>query len=411
MLLIWATTFLEFFHISILNGYIRIYHLISIFLILINLRQALQILNSEPGRRLSIVILISIFSSIINGVEAFKSMLLLLLNFSITISVFILLLTNKITISKLIKFYISATFIIVSFQIIQFIFFINGMNIGFSINQISQINSGFAPGFRTEANTQAKFLFFIFFISILSLKYFTSKLFGILFYILIVIGFILSLTRTIIYIIPFTLIIFYLINLIRNNELAIKVDKRLLYSILFLFIPFFFIEFINIYNDYASYKITNFFNPSYLYNNDNSFLLRFLGYKKVFFSIFESIKSFFIGVGWGQIYILEDVFFEFQAGSADVFTITAYSGVFALIFYLSFLINVWRSLRRISNKTNTIYAKEIISSFNFVSVAFFILSFFNGLLITPELWIIYGCVIFIIHKFKHTNQNIESLYF
>nr|WP_320133692.1 hypothetical protein [uncultured Holophaga sp.] len=394
----------EFFYIEILGGHIRIYHLLAPLIIILNIKALPKLLHSGTTIALFIFTVINIVAAAFadSPQEALKSLTLLLLNIAVAFSVGLAIINDKIRLKSILKIFLLIAIIGTFFGIFQIIIYRSiGIAIGLSESQDRQIVDGFASGFRTEANTFAKYLNIVLFLYLPSLLTYPKRRTVLTIFICIVMGILSSFTRSAIYglIITLALIAIWYKYTGRLKNATPRLLAIIMTAVICVLIL---LSIASYYSDYIAHKLTFFFDSNEIIEGGSS-SLRLVSMAILWKGFTTSIKTIVIGNGWGQIrFLLGDT--EIQAGGAEIITALSYGGIFGGLAYLGYIITPITTLHRclkkeIINNTSRMHEGVLFALLNIL-----ITGQINGSLNAPEYWIIFG----IAASLRYSNQNTTS---
>jgi hypothetical protein len=386
----------EFYFIEVLSGSLRPYHFLTPIVIFAYVTQWRKLVNIPHFLLLMGFLFINALSAAfsVNYFGALVSYGLLSVNAMLAVAIALLLISKTISPSQVVKIFTFVAIISIFWSLIQVTSFqLAGLNLGLSEYQEQQISWGFAPGFRTEANAFAKFLNVAFLLTFPTLLQQRNKL---LLYVAILAfsaGFLLSFTRSVLYTLPVTLLIFYLTQAKIGASRAFSA-KLVIITVSFLGVFAVYASISAEFNSYATHKIANFFNLDEIFTGGSSgFRLMLQGL--LVDSIFESAESFFLGSGWGQItYYYELMDREMQAGGADIVVVTAFGGIFSGLLFLLMAISALRSSAKMIALADTKEEKYFFQGVMAATLGLLITGLINGSLIAPEYWFVVGLATF-----------------
>ncbi|MBA3013505.1 MAG: O-antigen ligase family protein [Desulfobulbaceae bacterium] len=316
------------------------------------------------------------------------SLLLLAANMGIAMATALILISGTINIQSLKRLIFTVTVISVAWGLVQAItFHFSGIILALSDAQVSQIIGGFGPGFRTEANTFAKYLNFSFFLFLPTLiKGKLCKKNSLILSVMIV-GILLTFTRSAIYGMGATLSFIFIWYIFKSRGTLITRKFLVLFLCGGISI-YIFTGFVGNINPYAFYKIQNFFNKEEILEGGSS-QFRLMSQKRLIDAFLASDKSIIIGTGWGQVrYIYGGKIW--QAGGGELITTLTYGGLFAGLAYLLYLFTSFTAAYKMAQ-----LHRNQEDGLTYEGVAFAVLNSFvtgqiNGALIAPEYWLLIG---------------------
>lgn len=390
----------EFYYISIYSGYVRLYHLLAILIVLFFITSVYRLLNSSVFLAILAFILVNSIAIFFSDSpsEAALSFLSFLIYLIIAIAVALIMIRNKITIARFMNITLVLTIISVIWGVIQILVFkISGISLALSEAQDTQIQIGFGPAFRQEANGFGKFLIFPFLLFLPSmLKNPKSKKLKVAFLIM-GLGIIMNFTRTAI--IGIGVAFLFAIWWYSKQGMFSLLMKRTvkIFMGVFLAIMIVFLSPITI-SDYGKYKIENLFNAEETIEGESS-KYRLETMQTVLETTLADNKRILIGNGWGQTYVVirEQLV---QAGGADWVNILGYSGVSGLIFYFIYSLTIFFVfVKALFQRGNDEYS-NFVEGMLLAYVGLFTTSLLSGFMIYPEYWIVVGVSIYIGVKSK-----------
>jgi hypothetical protein len=390
----------EFYYIQVLGGALRPYHIIAPFAVLVGSVRLPKLFAAPLFHILIGLVIVNVVSATLanDPTKALLSLGLLVANVTLAVAVAILLISRKISERQAIMAFVFVACLSVVWTIVQIIAFrLTEINLGLSEAQQMQIAAGFGPGFRTEANTFAKFLNVAFLLTLpwLIRKFRGIKLVSVMS--LISIGLLLAFTRSVFYTLPITLVLIYLWYNKTGNGRPLNKRSFVLAGV-FLAVVVIYTVLSDHFNPYATYKIANFFNPDEI-TSGNSSGFRLMLQAVMIDSIFESPKNFFLGTGWGQIYYyLDYADREMQAGGADVIVFMAYGGLFSALLWAAAVITAIRSAARMASAAPTSDERLFFQGVMFATLGLLITGMVSGSIVAPEYWIVFGLGIYASHR-------------
>jgi hypothetical protein len=390
----------EFYYISFLGGSLRPYHIAGPFIVIMGLTCLPKVAVTPLFNLLAGLLAVNVISALFadNPAGAFVSLGLLAANATLAVAVAILLISGRVSERQVVMAVLYVACISVVWTVLQILAFsIAGVNIGLSEEQQSQVAAGFGTGFRTEANTFAKFLgvAFLFTFPMIYRELRGARLIIVMG--LISVGFVVAFTRSVFYTLPITLLLIYLWYLKTGQGRPLATKPFVLAGA--------FVSVVGIYallsgdfNPYAAHKISNFFNPDEIISG-NSSGFRLMLQAVMIESIFESPKNFLLGTGWGQIYYyLDYADREMQAGGADVIVFMAYGGLFSALLWAAAVITAIRSAARMASAAPTSDERLFFQGVMFATLGLLITGMVSGSIVAPEYWIVFGLGIYASHR-------------
>lgn len=383
----------EFFWIPVAGGYLRLIHLIAPIIIL-SFLQYFKIICLSPVFLFLVGLLCwNLLSSLMSDAPsaALISYLLLLANSLVAIATALVLASGRVSMENVVSLFIFCLITSSIWGFIQVISFsLAGASLALSELQARQITAGFAPAFRTEANTLAKFFstaFLLTFPAVFRLKKAsTFNIYAILF----AAGMMMSFTRTVLYTLPIILLLVYFWTQITGAGRFLNLRSLNLAVALFGIILTY-AMYSGSFNEYSTHKIANFFNIEEILNG-NSSSLRILWTLALVDSLLGSMQGFLLGSGWGQIYFqFRDI--EMQPGGADILVFSAYGGIISgILFFLLLATSLYttaKMIRREKGNRETLYYQGTL----FALIGLIVTGVLNSSMNSPEYWIVIGMAV------------------
>ncbi len=316
-----------------------------------------------------------------------------------------ILASGHVSVPLLRRLIIGVTVLSVAWGLMQIVLYrFAGVNAGLSQTQIAQVEYGFGPGFRTEADTFGKFMvvpFMLFLPEFIEHRRIKHML---LVFLVFTVGVLMNFTRSAIYgmarcgTVHSLLVYTSAQNGSRTRRSAVLLMALSAGVTLMLGGA--------LSSEYATHKMRNFFNKDEIVaGGSSSYRLEMT--EAMVNSTLSSTKRIVIGNGWGQTWI-EMYGNEVQAGGADVLTVWAYGGAFAAFLYLTFM---WLALRA-SLRAATIKAdaefRALAEGAAFAVGTTFIMAQLAGLIAAPEYWLLMGIVVFIETASREASRALPS---
>ncbi|MEP4147178.1 MAG: hypothetical protein ABJL54_08135 [Halioglobus sp.] len=385
----------EFYVIEFLGGSLRPFHFLTV-AVLVSLYGYLPGLIRNPiFWFMSAFLLVNILAAAMaeNPPQAYKSLGLLIANMSIAVAIALVLMSGLLRLQDVIEvsFLVAAFGILVGVTQVA-ILKLTGIDLSISEAQSGQISSGFSTGFKTEANTFAKYLNIVLLLNLPVLlakrtqRSSRTRLF------ILVVGFLTSFTRSVLYPMPLTLFLIY--YWYQSTARGAAIRKRPFFVLALTFIgAAVFILVVPSFNEYTAHKLKYFFDMSEILEGSSS-AYRLNSQEVMWDAYFKNIQTILIGNGWGQVYYMvggEKV----QAGGAELLTVFAYGGLFAGIFYLVYMLTaIVKVHRKILMLGNEAVAKSM-EGVLFALVGMLVTGQLNGAMIAPEYWMVLGMAIYV----------------
>ena len=391
----------EFYWIEVGRGYGRIYQFMAVLVVLILIRHVLQLFKSSVFFTLFFFIVINFIAVLFsdNFGQAIESYCLFLANVSIAVATALILLDRKIDLTSFRRIILIVTILNILWGLIQIIAFrILHVNLGLSPQQSYQIEAGFGPAFRTEADIFGKFMvlpFLLFFPEFVHNKRSISVKFV---YIIFLIGIMMNFTRTAVFGIGAAFMIITFRYLWTQRSLLFLGKILMLFLAVTFSIVLVLRGVVNI-SDYGQHKIRNFFNQEELVERGSG-SYRLESMRTIIDSALSDNKKMIIGNGWGQTYAHVGRV-EIQAGGGDVINVLGYSGLAGVVVYLIYSLCVFFAFRRASNfKKNPITA-QFAEGAMFAFIGIFFTAQVAGYFNAPEYWMLIGFAIYFSTRSNH----------
>jgi hypothetical protein len=327
-------------------------------------------------------------------------------NILVAMATALILLKGKVELASLKKIILVVTLVSVLWGILQIIAYrFTGIVLALSPEQIAQIEIGFGPAFRTEANTFGKYMVFPFLLFLPDFIEHRTKKYIALIFIIFVLGILMNFTRSAIYGMLFVLPFIFLWYA-RSGKLSLLTQKSIkLTAAIALLLALMLGGFLNL-SEYGLYKIENFFNQEEVLEGGSSgFRLQMM--KLVVDDALRNTSKMIIGNGWGQThYYYNDN--DIQAGGGDIINVLGFSGLFGVFSYLFYMLITFIFVRKSALTSFDDEKRKFAEGLMFALVGVFFTSQFSGYLISPEYWLIIGLGIYLsVHdeKFKPREQS------
>lgn len=390
----------EFIYIEILGGVVRPYHFFGVIVFLINIKYIPRLLEIKPFRYLLVILLVAFFSSLLSPYSvagALISFISLMLNAILLINISLILISRRMNITELFNLLNLILVISILWGFIQFILMqYFGVNIGLSAEQISQINAGLIPGFRTESNTFGKYIAVMLMYNIVVFVYRRKDYKNLLVLVLILFTSILNFTRTAAYGIILTSPFIILVYLKKRNILSLIKFILIISTTLVL-------TYILVANDilpggeYISYKLEAVFDFTSI-SSDQSGSYRINNMLLLVEGSFDSIHTIIFGKGWGQTYYYVGNELT-QIGGNDILSFYGFTGLLGVFIYFLLLQSSLSGMKS-NGFTNPRYViAQRAVGLQLILIIF--IGLFSGMLISPEYWLIFGVVFYI----QYINSN------
>jgi hypothetical protein len=279
-----------------------------------------------------------------------------------------------------------ATFLSVAWGVTQIAANTLGVNLGLSESQIEQISAGWGPGFRTEANTFAKFLLLPLMLALPDYVEGRRVRDSVIAYAVMAVGFVLNFTRTAVY--GLSVAFVYVGAWYTGRGKAVAAGRRtaqfallagaMVALVLGGVIPG---------SEYGVHKIGNLFNRDEV-ALDTSGGYRLEQMRAIVEMGMSSAKTIALGRGWGQTYI-EIGNKTVQAGGGDVVTVFGYGGLIGAAAYVLLIGSAFLAARR-ATRSGDLAIARLAKGAMFAWVAMSVTGQLSGYLITPDLWLLLG---------------------
>lgn len=389
----------EFLWIPVGSGYLRPIHILAPLVIVILLGHIGKIFRSPVFLLLVALLGVNLISSLISDTPsaAFTSYLLLMANALLAIATALALASKRVTMEHIVSMMVFCLVLSSAWGLIQVsAFALTGANLALSEQQASQISAGFAPGFRTEANTLAKFFstaFLLTFPAVFRLKknfifMIYSALFGA--------GLLISFTRSVFYTLPIILLLVFIWYQVSGAGKFIS-RRPLILGVVFLICFLAFGTYAMSFNEYAALKIDNFFSAEEIQTGQSS-SLRLEWQLALANSFLGSMQGFFFGSGWGQIYYdYWDI--KMQPGGADILIFSAYGGVLSGFLFFLLIISALYTTAGMIRRTMGGREALFFQGTMFAILGLTFTGIINSSLNSPEYWIVIGMAIYSSYKY------------
>ncbi len=383
----------EYCYIEIAGGILRPYHIVTLLYLIYFLPKLKKIIKSNVLKSFMLFFSFGIISILMTDLSikaGFTSLVLLLLNFIISIIIYILLHEKKININKYTNEFMIVVMVTILWGYIQISakYFL-GLNLALSEQQISQISINLIPSFRTESNTYGKFIitclaFIIPFIPyekpkkkvalnmvLISLLNFTrSSTYGIIlaFIVKIMVSFKIKKIKKIFKVITLIILVFSSLSLF--THLGILDEKN-----------------------YGIQKINKIFKLNEI-STDESASYRMNAMEIGLNKTLESKKKIIIGNGWGQVRTkINDKIVE--PGGGDLLSVFMFNGLIGVFIYLGIYVYIFFNNYKLLKKRK----RRNIDLFGEGSLLMLLTIFFTGnmagMIITPIYWVAFGQIAYI----------------
>lgn len=386
----------EFYHVELWGGIARPYHFAAVAVVALMAFRVPVLLRSAVWRWL---MLFAIANAVAVGLSddpprAAASFLAFCGNMAVAAAVALALESGGVTLQLVRQIVVVCAVGSVALGVVQAMTFrASGLHLALSPAQIPQIELGFGPGLRTEANMMAKSLVVPLLFLLPAVSVVRARTMALPAFLVILIGLMLNLTRTVIYglMLWLPILLFWRIKSRkglpwRTNRVLVGVGiggLALVLAYSWLVRP----------NEYARYKAGILLDRSASLD-DASASHRMAMMGLVVDDARSSVKRMLIGNGWGQTYQLHQGQWV-QAGGGDIVNVLGYSGLVGVAFYLMVLWYVWKSATRFVQQSGWWNSEDIgygeLAEGVVLSVpAVFLIAQMSGYLINPDFWLLLG---------------------
>lgn len=396
----------EFFYVQVGEGVARLYHLIAPLIFLSLIRYLPRLFASRVAWALLGFLVINFLAALFSNYPAYAlaSFLSLMANVGIAMTVGLILVSGRYDFERLRDLVLKVTVLAVFFGVFQVMTNqLFGVELALSEEQKAQISSGFAPAFRTEANTFAKYLNFVFLLVLPSLLRDKNLKKSLAIFTILFVGMLISLTRSALYGLSLTLILAYFWYAFtgRGRVFAPRVMALLGIGGVALFI---FATQVSGFNEYAAFKLGSFFDKNELLEGGSSGF-RLMSQQYVIDAFLATDKTILIGNGWGQVFF-DYADSQWQAGGAEMLLVLAYGGIISGLFYLMYSLIGLNECRRLVNRHRNDSVSAGFEGLMFAILGSVITGQINGALIAPEYWLMYGMAVYLGYLNKVEKRSI-----
>jgi hypothetical protein len=378
----------EFYLVEFFGGSLRIAHFLAPVIALLLFRDIPKLVKSPVFWTLLGFLGANLLASALspNPRDALFSLGLLAANALITISVALILISGRVKPEELIRLLLYTAIAGIALGIMQVALYkYGGINLALSESQEQQLVGGFASGFRYEANAFAKSLNTVILICIPMMLSRGKGLRRTALGLVLIIGMLISLTRSAIFGLAITLMIAYCWYLFAGRGKLLSLRLVVLFG-LGLVAVLGFSSIVGDFNAYAFHKLQLFFDSDELLRGDSS-SYRFMGQAMLWDAFTADQRSLLVGNGWGQV-----KFFAFdrlnQAGGAEIIVALGYGGLLGGLSYLLLHYSAIRSdhfaIRKYPGDV------RIPQGVFFAQLGLLVTGQINGSLIAPEYWLLFG---------------------
>lgn len=384
----------EFYYIDVGGGVARIYHFFAVLVVIALFRSIPRLFNSKVFLSLLCFTLVNLLAVAFSDrpSAALASLLSFMANVAVAMAIALILVSNKIDLDTFKNLLINLTLLSVVWGMIQIVASSGGLVLALSESQIPQIQIGFGPGFRTEANTFGKYMILPILLFLPEYINNSRKTFLKWSYVIFLFGVFMNFTRTAIYGIGIALIYMIFIYVIRGKFSVLARQSNKLVLITGIGITVLLSGALNV-SEYATHKLENLFNREEVLEGGSS-AYRIEMMELVIEQTLANEKKMIIGNGWGQTHVDYNGE-EVQAGGGDLINVFGYAGLCGVILYLGYmftaLISAAKAARNRIDHTRAQFSEGVILTL----IGFFFTAQMAGVLIAPEYWLLIGLCIYL----------------
>lgn len=394
VLFVVALLTMEFFYIEVGGGVARIYHFWAAVLALLLAGSFPRLFRSRVFVALMLFAGINLFAALLSDTPS-AALASLLSNYANLLIIFIVaaaLLRGHVSLEQLARTILMVTMISVAWGAMQIGAFKAGLLLALSPEQVSQIQMGFGPGFRTEANTFGKYMVLPFLLFLPALLNNRGDKWLWLGYAVMVVGILMNFTRTSLYGITAAIVFAFLWYITKGQLNKVTMRFFAMASIVFLGMTLIVSGAVPL-SDYAHYKLENFFSEEEILEGGSS-AYRLEVMQAVLDNTLGNDKRMVIGNGWGQThYVIRGQ--EVQAGGGDMINILGFSGFLGSATYLLYtslaFVASAKLARRRDRSPQTLFAEGVV----FAIVGMFVTGQVSGYLIAPEYYLLLGICVYL----------------
>lgn len=384
----------EFFYIEIAGGVARIYHFWAVLVVLLLAGSIPLLLRSKVFIALVFFAAINFLTALLSDTPsaALASLMSNYANIGIVTAVALILLRGSLSDIQVAHLVLFITILSVLWSIAQMTSYQGGLLLALSPEQVLQVQLGFGPAFRTEANTFGKYLvlpFLLFLPMVINGQRKRMLQFA---YVLMLLGILMNFTRTALYGILIAILYAFAWYLLKGGFTKVVARYSMIGSGVMLGLLLITSGLIP-QSDYAQHKIDNFFDKEEVLEGGSS-AYRIEAMEVVLENTLADEKRFLIGNGWGQTYY--DVRGEeVQAGGGDLINVFGYSGILGAVAYLAFQFLAFSAAFRLAWRKDRTPQTLLAEGVLFSMVGMFFTGQMSGYLIAPEFYLLLGiCVYF-----------------
>jgi hypothetical protein len=379
----------EFWHIDFFGGSMRAYAFVTPLALLL----AWPYVNALARNGLFWALLAFLGACAVSATlaampsQAWFSLGLLASNMSIAFAVGLIVAAGWISPASIIRVTLAVAVIGVLFGVLQLVLFKGaGISLALSPEQLAQLQGGFVPGFKTEANTFAKFLNVAVLLYLPVLLVGTHRRRAFLIAGVLVLGLLLTFTRSVIYGLAITLALIYLVHTVRKQRVVNM--RALAWAVAGIAGIAVFASVVANFNDYAALKLKHFFNLQATLSGGSA-LVRLASQDAVWNAFVHSGKSLLLGVGWGQVMVQQSGEMA-QAGGGELVSALGFGGVLGGLLYIAYMVMAFVSARRARRTAPNREARLAASGVLYAVLGLLVTGQMNGATLAPEYWMVFG---------------------
>lgn len=385
----------EFYYVQIGGGVARIYHFLAAVSLIVLLGCLPKVFRSRVFWALALFWGVNLLAASLaeRPEAAFVSFLALTANVGVAVATALILFRGRLDLPTLKQLIVVLTVVSVAWAVMQLMTWrVAGVSLALSAQQESQIVLGLAPAFRTEANTFAKFLAVPFFLLLPDLVRVPANRRITGFYVVLIVGMLLSFTRSALYGTALTLCFAFLWYLVRGRGADFSARWLKLSSIGLAGVGAYAAGLLGE-SEYGLHKLSSFFSTSEILEGGSS-AFRIKAMEVTWSEFLASEKTFLIGNGWGQIFMQhgDDVL---QSGGGDLLVALGYGGIAGGFAYLAMIVVALTAASRMARASSDPEMRRFAEGVVFALFGIFVISQMSGSFIAPELWMLIGVTIFI----------------
>ena len=399
----------EFYYIEIGGGIARPYHFAAVIVVCVLAKHIRRLLNSPIFLILLVFVGVNLCAIMLSDapVRALTSFLSFCANIAVAMATALILLSGTVKLVSLKQIILTVTLLSILWGLVQIItFHFTGIVLALSPEQVIQVQTGFGPGFRTEANTFGKYMvlpFLLFLPEYIENRRNKNIKWIYLFFL---IGILMNFTRTSIYGmgIAFVFIAFWYVrrgHLFLFTRKSVKVAGSVAIGVSLMVVGVFNVS------EYAQYKIGHLFNQQEILEGGSS-KHRLLMMRFVIEDALTNPKKMLIGNGWGQTHFFYGRQLV-QAGGGDIVNILGFSGLLGVFTYLLCMFKSIIVSMNITRSSHDFDKVRIAKGVVFALVGIFCTAQMAGYLITPEFWLLIGLCIYLSVSERRLHGSANTL--